>query len=126
MRINKEKLYEAFGELIYVVAMADGEIQETEVVALKKLVSEHPLGADIKWSFDYEVKNTSDIKDTYQKVLNTCQAYGPTEDYLLLIDLLEKVADASTGIEEKEQEVINNFQADLIARFKEDSSIIEN
>jgi len=36
MRINKEKLYEAFGELIYVVAMADGEIQETEVAALKK------------------------------------------------------------------------------------------
>ena len=52
MRINKEKLYEAFGELIYVVAMADGEIQDTEIVALKKLVSEHLLGADIKWSFD--------------------------------------------------------------------------
>jgi len=81
MRINKEKLYEAFGELIYVVAMADGEIQETEVVALKKLVSEHPLGSDIKWSFDYEAKNISDTKDTYQKVLNTCQAYGPSEDY---------------------------------------------
>lgn len=124
MRINKEKLYEAFGELIYVVAMADGEIQETEVTALKKLVSEHPLGADIKWSFDYEAKNITDTKDTYQKVLNTCQAFGPTEDYLLLIDLLEKVAEASAGIEEKEQEVINNFQADLIARFKEDSSII--
>ena len=124
MRVNKEKLYEAFGELIYVVAMADGEIQDTEVAALKKLVSEHPLGADIKWSFDYEARNTTDVGDTYQKVLNTCQAYGPTEDYLLLIDLLEKVADASSGIEEKEQAVINNFQADLIARFKEDSSII--
>lgn len=39
MRINKEKLYEAFGELIYVVAMADGEIQETEVAALKNAIS---------------------------------------------------------------------------------------
>ncbi len=124
MRINKEKLYEAFGELIYVVAMADGEIQDTEVTALKKLVSEHPLGADIKWSFDYEAKNMTDAADTYQKVFNTCQAYGPTEDYLLLIDLLEKVAAASDGVEAKEQAVINNFQADLIARFKEDSTII--
>jgi len=124
MRINKEKLYEAFGELIYVVAMADGAIQETEIAALKKLVSEHPLGADIKWSFEYEAKNTTDAADTYQKVLNTCHAYGPTKDYLLLIDLLEKVAAANAGIEEKEQQVINNFQADLIARFKEDSSII--
>ena len=124
MRINKEKLYEAFGELIYVVAMADGEIQDTEIVALKKLVSEHLLGADIKWSFDYEARNKMNTADTYQKVLNTCQAYGPTEEYLLLIDLLEKVAAASAGIDEKEQQVINDFQADLIARFKEDSSII--
>ena len=124
MRINKEKLYEAFGELIYVVAMADGEIQETEIVALKKLVNEHLLGADIKWSSDYEARNKMNTADTYQKVLNTCQAYGPTEEYLLLIDLLEKVAAASAGIDEKEQQVINDFQADLIARFKEDSSII--
>ena len=124
MRINKEKLYEAFGELIYVVAMADGEIQDTEIVALKKLVNEHLLGADIKWSFDYEARNKMNTADTYQKVLNTCQAYGPTEEYLLLIDLLEKVAAASAGIDEKEQQVINDFQADLIARFKEDSSII--
>ena len=124
MSINKEKLFEAFGELIYVVAMADGEIHDSEVAALKKLVNEHPLGADIKWSFDYEAKNVTDTGDTYQKVLNTCQAYGPSEDYLLLIDLLEKVAAASDGVEEKEQAVINNFKADLIARFKEDSSII--
>ena len=124
MRINKEKLYEAFGELIYVVAMADGEIQETEVTALKKLVSEHPLGPDIKWSFDYEAKNETSTADTYQKVLNTCQAYGPTEDYLLLLDLLKKVAAASNGVDEKEQQVITSFQADLIARFKADSSII--
>ena len=124
MRINKEKLYEAFGELIYVVAMADGEIQDTEIVALKKIVNEHLLGADIKWSFDYEARNKMNTADTYQKVLNTCQAYGPTEEYLLLIDLLEKVAAASAGIDEKEQQVINDFQADLIARFKEDSSII--
>ena len=124
MRINKEKLYEAFGELIYVVAMADGEIQDTEIVALKKIVNEHLLGADIKWSFDYEARNKMNTADTYQKVLNTCQAYGPTEEYLLLIDLLEKVAAASAGIDEKEQQVINDFQADLIARFKGDSSII--
>jgi len=124
MRINKEKLYEAFGELIYVVAMADGEIQESEVESLKNLVNEHPLGADIKWSFNYEAKNSTDTSDVYQKVLNTCQAFGPTKDYLLLIDLLEKVAAASAGIDEKEQAVINNFQTDLIARFKEDSSII--
>ena len=124
MRINKEKLYEAFGELIYVVAMADGNIQASEVAALKKLVQEHPLGADIKWSFDYEAKNETNVADTYQKVLNTCQAYGPTEEYLSLIDLLEKVAEASNGIDMEEQAVIKNFQTDLIARFKADSSII--
>jgi len=124
MRINKEKLYEAFGELIYVIAKADGRIQKVEKNALEKLINAHPLGAEIKWSFDYEADRNSNVEDRYQKVLNTCQAYGPTEEYLLLIDLLEKVAAASNGIDKKEQAVIDSFQADLIARFKADSNIV--
>ena len=124
MRVNKEKLYEAFGELIYVIAMADGKIQKTEKEALEKLVQAHPLGGDLKWSFDYEVDKANEVEDVYQKVLNTCQAYGPTEDYLLLIDLLGKVAAASNGIDPEEQTVIDSFQADLIARFQADSSIV--
>ena len=31
-----EKLYDAFGELIYVIAMADGEIQKEELKAIKQ------------------------------------------------------------------------------------------
>ena len=124
MHVNKERLYEAFGELIYVLALADGNIQNVEKEALEQLVKAHPLGADLKWSFDYEVKKESNAKDIYQKVLNTCQAYGPTKDYLLLIDLLEKVATASNGIDSEEQSVIDSFQHDLITRFKVDSSIV--
>jgi uncharacterized tellurite resistance protein B-like protein len=124
MRVNKEKLYEAFGELIYVLAMADGKIQESEKDALQQLINQHPLGADIKWSFDYEARKASNVQDTYKKVLNTCQAYGPTEDYLLLIDLLKQVAEASQGIDEEEQAVVDNFQSDLIARFIEDTKTI--
>lgn len=33
---NKSYLYDAFGELIYLVAMADGGIQQEEISALEK------------------------------------------------------------------------------------------
>ena len=42
MQDNQEKLYEAFGELLYVVAMADGMIQEEEIETLENVLSEHP------------------------------------------------------------------------------------
>ena len=55
-----DKLLEAFGELLYVVAMADGMIQEEEVAALEKVLADHPWASDIKWSFDYERKKGTD------------------------------------------------------------------
>ena len=53
MEYNQEKLYEAFGELLYVVAMADGLIQEEELSALDEVLKGHPWAADIQWSFNY-------------------------------------------------------------------------
>lgn len=51
MQDSPEKLYEAFGELLYVIAMADGLIQENEITALEQVLAENPWAADIKWSF---------------------------------------------------------------------------
>ncbi len=117
---NIEKLYDAFGELIYVVAMSDGAIQPEELVALEKRLANHPWKEKIKWSFDYEVKKQNSIDDLYKKVISYCEMHGPEPEYVFLIETLEAVARASSGIDEDERKVIDSFSADLIAKFRED------
>ena len=115
---SNEKLIEAFGELLYVLAMADGEIQTEELEVIQKRLEGHPWGKDIRWSFDYEVKNQGDIEDLYQKVISYCEMHGPDPEYQFLLDLLYEVAEASAGVNEDEQKVMNDFTQDLIERFK--------
>ncbi|MEZ4771722.1 MAG: TerB family tellurite resistance protein [Bacteroidia bacterium] len=120
---SKVKLYDVFGELLYVVAMADGIIQPEETQKLEELIASHPWGEEIKWSFDYEVKQKSDVEDLYKKVILFCQDYGPEPEYQFMIEVMEKVAEASAGIDRQEQEVVDNFVNDLTERFRRD---IEN
>ena len=117
---NTSKLYEVFGELIYVVAMSDGKIQPSEIQALEKKLADHPWGEDIKWSFGYEVKNNNAIDDLYKKVIYYCEEHGPEPEYEFLISTLEEVAHASDGIDATEQQHIDNFITDLLKKFKED------
>ncbi len=120
---KEEQLYDAFGELIYILAIADGVIQPQEVKKLEEIIARHPFKDTIKWSFNYEVKSKNNIEDLYNKVINTCIEYGPTDDYKFLIKIMEEVAKSSDGIVEKENDVIFKFSEDLTERFKKD---IEN
>lgn len=120
---TEEKLYDAFGELIYILAIADGVIQKQEVKKLEEIIAKHPFKENIKWSFDYEVKSNNNIEDLYKKVINTCQECGPTDDYKFLIKIMEEVAQTSDGIIKEESDVIFKFTEDLTERFKKD---IEN
>lgn len=117
---NHEKLYEAFGELLYVVAMADGMIQESEIAALEKVLKEHPWAADIKWSFNYEMKKERSVELVYERVLDFCKHNGPHPEYQNMIDVMKAVATASQGIDEKEKAKISDFSTQLIKRFQED------
>ena len=114
------QLYDAFGELVYVVAKADGIIQNEEVEALKKVISLHPFAEEITWSFNYELSKNSSVDEVYAKVLDTCHALGPRIEYVKLVQILEYVAKASNGIDKDESQVINKFTNDLTARFKAD------
>jgi hypothetical protein len=58
---STEKLIDTFGELIYVLAMSDGAIQEEELVVLKNKLKSHKWGEGIQWSFDYEVEKNNSI-----------------------------------------------------------------
>ncbi len=119
--VSKEKLYDAFGELIYAVAKADGLIQVEEKLMLEKILAEHPWASQIHWSFDYESKKDMDPEESYKKALDIFKEYGPDPDYVYLLEILEKVAAASDGIDADEQKVIDSFQSDLYKRFVQDA-----
>ena len=117
--ISKTRLNDAFGELIYAVAISDGMIQPEEVKTLEELLKGHPWANEIQWSFDYELKNKNDLKDSYQKALETLKENGPFEDYNYLVEIIEKIAAKSDGIDKNEKIIIKDFQQSLRAHFLE-------
>jgi len=116
---NKEKLYEVFGEMVYVVAMSDGIIQPEEKDALDKILKDHPLAQEIEWSFNYEISKHNSLEYLYERVLNYCHQHGPDPEYQFLIEILEAVAKASPQTM-SEKEVIDRFSYELTERFKTD------
>lgn len=119
--VNKEEVYQAFGELIYAVAMADGEVQKEEVDKLHEILSKHEWANEIKWSFDYESKQKTSLNDAYNKALDTMVEYGPFEDYPFLFKTMEEVAEAFDGVVVEERALIDKFKNELINKFKEDN-----
>jgi uncharacterized tellurite resistance protein B-like protein len=123
---NTEKLIESFGELLYVLAMADGRIQEEELQAIQQKLAQHKWGAGIQWSFDYERKNNSDPEEIYRKVISYCEMHGPDPEYKFLLELLEEVAEASAGIDADESAVMKDFVEELTTKFRNDLDLMDN
>ena len=121
--VSKERLIDAFGELIYAVAFADGVVDEKERQALREILENHPWAREIQWSFRYEVRQGSTVEETYQKALQTFKDYGPAPEYRHLIEILEAVAQSSAGMHRNEARIIKQFQADLIAQFQKDLAL---
>lgn len=117
--VSKTRLYDAYGELIYAVAIADGHVQEEEIETIQQILEGHSWAQEVKWSFDYELKKGNSLKDTYLKALDTLKENGPHREYAYLIEILEKVAQASDGVQKKEGRVISIFQKSLRAHFIE-------
>ncbi len=118
--VSRDRLYQTFGELLYVIAMSDGVIQKEEVETLEEILKGHPKGADIKWSFDYENTNQNDIETLYKKVIQVFSDNGPDYEYDFMIYALTKIAEASKGIHPDEEKLITNFSKDLLERFIDD------
>ena len=117
--VSKTRLIDAFGELIYAVAIADGMIQPEEIKSLEKMLKGHPWASEIQWSFNYEMKNKNSLKDSYQKALETLKENGPFRDYHYLVEIIEKIAEASGGTDKSEKIVIDGFQKSLRDHFLE-------
>ena len=122
--VAKEKLYEAFGELIYAVAKADGIVQEEEIDALHKILSTHSWAADISWSFNYERSKNNSVESAYAKAIDIFKENGPHHEYEFFIEVMQLIADANGGTSRDEQNIMDKFKSDLLNSFKEDISII--
>jgi len=118
--IKKTKLYDAFGELLYAIAIADGEIQKEEIAALEKLLSEHPWAKEIKWSFDYEFQKAHTVESAYNNAIDICKEYVPNPEYKYLLEVMTQVAGAFGGIVPQEKKIIDKFVIDLKDRFIHD------
>ncbi|MCT4582190.1 MAG: TerB family tellurite resistance protein [Flavobacteriales bacterium] len=117
---EKEKLYETLGELLFVVAKADGVIQEEEKEALNQLLANHSAEHEIKWSFNYEANKNNSVEEVYKKAISFCQHYGPAPEYKEFLEAMKTIADATNGIAPQESKVINSFSNDLLERFQKD------
>ncbi len=118
--VSRERLYQTFGELLYVLAMSDGVIQKEEFETLEEILKGHPKGKEIKWSFEYESAHQNDIETLYKKVIEVFSDNGPDHEYDFMIYALTKIAEASKGTNAKEKKVITNFSNDLLERFVKD------
>lgn len=119
-KVDKNRLYDAFGELIYAVAKADGLVQAEELTALETILSGHPWAKEIQWSFDYENRKENSVEEAYKKAVDICKFNGPDPEYDFLFEVLEEVAKASDTIEESEASVILDFTNELKERFIKD------
>lgn len=117
---EKETLYEAFGELIYAIAKADGIIDKNEIDKITEILENHPWASNIKWSFNYEWLKDEPAEEIYKKAMIRCIDHGPAEEFKEMLDVMKLVAEASQGILRSEQKVINSFSKDLIEQFKKD------
>jgi len=118
--IKRAKLYDAFGELLYAIAIADGAVQEEEIRTLKRVLCEHPWAREIEWSFEYENQKHHSLEEAYQKAVDICKENGPDPEYHYLLDVMVKVAEAFGGIIPQEKRIIDNFKNELMDRFMND------
>jgi len=118
--IKRERLYDAFGELIYAIAMADGEVQEEEVRSLEHHLDQHPWAKEIKWSFNYENEKHKSVEESYKNAIDICMENGPDPEYKYLLDVMYSVANAFGGIVPQEKKILDDFRRDLLDRFVKD------
>ncbi len=115
--IKRERLYDAFGELLYAIAMADGKVQKEEIRVIEGILNKHLWAKEIKWSFDYEKYKNHSLEEAYTKAISVCKENGPDPEYKYLLDLMRIVADAFDGTVAQEEHIISRFKGDLHDEF---------
>ena len=118
MRISKEQLFEAFGEILYAMAAVDGKIQQEEKELIAQAIKHHRHEYDILFSFKQGVTKAKTIKEAFGKAMETFRSYGAFDGYSDFKIILENLAQSCQGISPEEQEIIDQFHKELLTNFR--------
>ena len=110
MPVRKSKLYNAFGEIMYSLAMADGKIQKEELHAITTALKNHEWSSGILWSFDYENEKQRNTADILKRALKVFRENGPSKEYRDFLSSLKLIAAASNGIDNNEAIMITEIE----------------
>ena len=109
---KKDRLFDAFGELLYAILHADQNIKDkntyldiTDQIARKYRITKH-----IDWNIDYQRRNAHSLENSYMRALMACRDNGPDPDYIDLFDLLKYTTDLNKNLTAENKEFVGGFQ----------------
>ncbi len=107
---NQETL-DVFGRIVYAMAMADGEVQDSEAKALHDIVEHDQWAKQIEFSFDMAKKLKMDPWIIFLKNMRIFRARPIDEHYPFFLHLLEEIAKAHDGIVPQEEAMLEKFKS---------------
>lgn len=115
---DKSNLYRSFGDLIYAIAMADGILQDEEKTAIRKIIGEHAMMPYIEQALDRKEKKEISIVSAYYKVMTYIKENKPDPEFHFLLKVLEALSKLSAGVDEDDENLMEDFIADLRSKLK--------
>ncbi len=112
--INTDKLYHAFGELLYAISMADGDIQKSEKEAIIRALKGHDMVNVILNSINDQETRKIGVDEAFRSALNTLKSHGPFEEYNDFYVILKEVAKSFEGIESGESRLLEIFNHEFL------------
>ncbi|WP_109830000.1 hypothetical protein [Reichenbachiella versicolor] len=113
MMMNKpsKEVLNVFGKILYSLAMADGEIQDSELAVLKKIVSKNEWAKEIEFSFTEAMELNMDPHISFLKNMRVFRSKEMDEHIPFFIELMEKIAESHNGIFPAELSMIQEFKS---------------
>ena len=119
MEIEKREIYRGIAEMAYVIAKADRGLSSEERIAFQKIIEDElsydSWAAQSRFELLDEVTQPS-IEKAYNEAIHDFRKYKAylTEDLKQVsIRVLQKVANACSGLSEKEAIILDRFRKDL-------------
>jgi len=115
--VKRERLYDAFGDLVYAIAKVDGAVQPVEIDTLNRLLADFSGKYEINYTFNYDLAKEISVEDAYNHAIEVCKENGPDPEYAVLLEMMVEVAKAYMGIVPSERELLDKFIDDLKEKF---------
>ena len=115
-----ENLYYALGQLAYAIAMADGNVQPEEKLALQAILAEearkHGVGEDAEIVFNLMERDETDAMKSYEWAMNELRR---NSHYFIpalrekFVKILERISRAYPPVVEEEKRLLERFKREV-------------